>query len=73
MLHYTELVTSSDFIFNFIQVPKEFLHSDYIFVYFHFHYFYGVRSFSLGQILSNELKYRLAHAYNYGELIFQRN
>ena len=27
---------SSDFIFNFIEFPNEFLHSGYIFVYFHF-------------------------------------
>ena len=70
MLYYTAPVTSSDFIFNFIQFLKEFLHSDYIFVYFHFYYFYQMRSFGLRQILSNDLKYRLAHAHIYGELIF---
>ena len=56
MLHYTATATSSDFIFNFIQFPKEFLHSDYIFVYFHFYYFHQMRSSGLRQILSNSFK-----------------
>ena len=48
----------------------EFLHSDDIFVYFHFYYFYRMRSFGLRKILSNNLKYCLAQAHIYGELIF---
>ena len=64
------MILFSDFIFNFIEFPREFLHSDRTFVYFNFYYFYRMRSFFLRQILSNNLKYRLVHAHIYGELIF---
>ena len=66
-------VASSDFIFSFIQLPKEFLNSDYIFVYFYFNYFYRVSNFGLQQILSNDLKSCLEHAHIYGELISSGN
>ena len=46
------------------------MHSDYIFAYFHFYYFYRMRNFGLRQILRNGLKSHLAHAPIYGELIF---
>ena len=65
MLHYTAPVISSDFIFNFIQFPK--LHSGIQISFLFTFAFYRMCSFGLRQILSNDLKYRLAHANIYGE------
>ena len=66
----TKHVASSLYLINFIQFPKEFLHSDYIYIYFfHFYYFYSMCCFGLPKFLSNDLKASLAHAHIYGELI----